>query len=72
MKGCTLPFPQDIYIYIYIYIYIQEIYIYIIIALNKGRPVGDTEYTDCFSAEEYDAPNECPEMTLNNLIMRLQ
>ena len=34
------------------------------IALKDGRifaqSAGGVEYTDCFSAEGYDSPNECP------------
>ena len=33
---------------------------------------GVAEYTDCISAEGYDLPNECPDMTLNNLMVKLQ
>ena len=33
---------------------------------------GAAEYTDFFSSEGYDSPEECPEyMTLNNLMVRL-
>ena len=32
---------------------------------------GAVEYTDCFYAEVYPPPNECPGTTHNNLIVRL-
>ena len=31
---------------------------------------GTVKYTDCTSAEGLDPSNECPDMTLNNLIVR--
>ena len=31
-----------------------------------------TEYTDCISEEEWDSLKVCPDMTLNNLMFRLQ
>ena len=30
------------------------------------------EYTDCTSAEEYDSQHESPNMTLTNLMVRVQ
>ena len=38
----------------------------------RAHSAGVVEYTDCFSAEESDFPNECLDMTLKNLIVRLQ
>ena len=40
----------------------------IILALSAGA----AEYTDRFSEENLDLPNECPGMILNNLIMRIR
>ena len=43
--------------------------------LHKYRSAelaGVVEYTDCISVEEYDPHNECPGMTLSNLMVRLQ
>ena len=37
-----------------------------------AQSAEDVEYTDCISAERYDSPNECPDITLNNLMVRLQ
>ena len=39
---------------------------------HSAHSAGDAEYTDCISAKELDSSNECPNMTLNNLMMRLQ
>ena len=33
---------------------------------------GAVEYTNCISAEGWDSPSECPDMTLNNLLVKLQ
>ena len=33
---------------------------------------GDAEYTDYISADGLDSANECPDMTLNDLMVRLQ
>ena len=35
-----------------------------------GQSAGAVEYADCTSAGGLDAPNECSDMTLNNLIVR--
>ena len=37
-----------------------------------AQAFGAAEYTDCIPAEEYSSSNECPDMTLNNLMMELQ
>ena len=37
----------------------------------KVKSAGDVEYTDT-SAKGLDTPNECPDMTLNNLMVRFQ
>ena len=34
-----------------------------------AQSTGDVEYTDCFSAEGLEPPNECPDMTQNNPMM---
>ena len=33
---------------------------------------GVAKYTDCISAVKEDFPNECPDMTLNYLMVSLQ
>ena len=48
-------------------------YIYIsFIPILCCQSAGVVEYTDCTSAEGYDPPNECPVMTLNDLMVKLQ
>ena len=37
-----------------------------------AQSAGVAEYTDYISADRKDFPNECPEMTLNNLMVRFQ
>ena len=37
-----------------------------------AQSVWAAEYTDCISAEEYNSLNECPDMTLNKLMVRLR
>ena len=52
---------EPIYIYIYRNIEIQIF----------GQSAGAVEYTDCFSAgRKTPTSNECPVMTLNNLMVR--
>ena len=38
-------------------------------ALDIARSAGAVEYTDCFSAEGLEQSNECPVMTLSNLMV---
>ena len=41
--------------------------------LNEELLLGAVEYTDCISPEGVrPPPNECPKMTLNNLMVRFQ
>ena len=40
--------------------------------LFKSQWAEGLEFTDCVSAEGKDSPNECPDMTLNNQMVRLQ
>ena len=37
-----------------------------------AQSAGAAEYTDCISAEGLGSSNECPDMTLNNLMVKLQ
>ena len=37
-----------------------------------AHSAGVIEYTDCVSAERYDLPTRVLDMTLNNLMVRLQ
>ena len=32
-----------------------------LLRIDKAQSVGAVEYTDCFSAEEKEPPNECPD-----------
>ena len=38
----------------------------------RAQSAGTVEYIDCFSAQGYEPPNSVLDMTLNNLIVRLQ
>ena len=45
----------------------------VIILTFLAQLAGSLEYTDYIYAEEYDSLKECPDnMTLNNLVVRLQ
>ena len=43
---------------------------YVIPKWQITQSVGAVEYTDCIRVRPH--PNECPDMTLNNLMARLQ
>ena len=40
--------------------------------VRKAQSARVVRYTDCTSAKGKKHPNECPDMTLNNLMMRFQ
>ena len=37
-----------------------------------AQSAGSVDYTEYASAEEYNPTNECPDMTLNNLMVKSQ
>ena len=46
---------------------------YVLIKPLPAQSAEAVEYTVCISAEGYDSPlHECPVMTLNNLMVKLQ
>ena len=58
---------------------IQKIVVGLMIPAARGVPsrkltqsAEAVEYTDCISAKVSDSPNKRPDMTLNNLMVRLQ
>ena len=47
-------------IHISIYMYTSMIIQFKQVPHHLPQSAGAVEYTDCFSAEEYDSPNKCP------------